>query len=94
VTGTVVGPDQDGDGVDDGSDPFPDDPNRCGDSDADGCDDCSTGHFDLANDCEGPGPGPGGGTPSGCCDANTGSPVGWFALGGLVLGLLYRRRRR
>lgn len=94
VTGTTVGPDSDGDGVTDDQDPAPDDPNVCGDSDGDGCDDCSTGHFDLANDCEGAGGGGGGASPGGCCDAGRGQPVGWFALGGFVLAFVMRRRRR
>jgi hypothetical protein len=89
VTGGV-GPDQDGDGVPDPDDPFPDDPNQCGDSDADGCDDCSTGHFDLTNDCTGGG---GGESPGGCCDAGDRGAGGWFLLGGLVLVTLRRRRR-
>ncbi|MBA3539417.1 MAG: hypothetical protein H0T79_07285 [Deltaproteobacteria bacterium] len=88
------GTDTDGDGVGDNNDPFPDDPRRCGDSDADGCDDCSTGVFDLANDCEGNGNGGdsgGGGTsPGGCCETGSSTPVGWFALAGLV-GLFLAR---
>ncbi len=91
VTGTTVGPDSDGDGVPDENDPDPNDPNVCGDSDADGCDDCSSGHFDLANDCTG-GPG-GGGSESGCCDTGNSSVPGWFTLGGLVIFVLRRRRR-
>jgi len=38
-----VAADRDADGVIDDDDPFPDDPNRCGDSDADTCDDCALG---------------------------------------------------
>jgi len=53
VTGGPVGStDRDGDGVLNGDDPFPDDPNRCGDSDMDMCDDCVSGRFDPANDCD------------------------------------------
>jgi len=43
-------PDSDGDGVADGCDTQPGNPNICGDSDDDTCDDCSSGHFDPAND--------------------------------------------
>ncbi len=93
VTGTVVGPDSDGDGVTDPNDPDPDDPNVCGDSDSDGCDDCSTGHFDLTNDCTGGGGGGGDGSASGCCDTGNSSVPGWMTLGGLVL-FVFRRRRR
>jgi len=43
--------DTDGDQIPDDEDPFPDDPYRCGDSDGDGCDDCSvSGTWDPAND--------------------------------------------
>jgi MYXO-CTERM domain-containing protein len=43
--------DDDGDGVDDGDDEDPLDPNVCGDSDADGCDDCAVeGSPNPAND--------------------------------------------
>ncbi len=42
--------DDDGDGVDDGSDSAPLDPNVCRDLDADGCDDCTSGTDDVAND--------------------------------------------
>ncbi|MBA2539691.1 MAG: hypothetical protein H0V17_08660 [Deltaproteobacteria bacterium] len=92
VTGTTVGPDADGDGVTDDQDPEPDDPNVCGDSDSDGCDDCSTGHFDLTNDCTGGGGG--GEAASGCCDAgDTSTLPGWLALCGLVF-VVGRRRRR
>ncbi|MBA3463040.1 MAG: hypothetical protein H0T46_23995 [Deltaproteobacteria bacterium] len=86
------GSDSDGDGVGDGSDPFPDDPNRCGDSDADGCDDCSTGGFDTENDCEG---GPGGSNSGGCCDAgSSGSGLPTALLGVYVGALLLRSRSR
>lgn len=89
VTGTVVGPDQDGDGVPDGDDLDPEDPNVCGDSDADGCDDCSSGHLDLAADCEG---GPGGASPGGgCCGTGDGG-LGWLGLGIFVAGILLRPR--
>jgi hypothetical protein len=81
-------PDTDGDGVPDSSDPFPDDPTRCGDSNQDGCDDCAGGHFDLANSCSAE-PGHGG-----CCEAGPGSPVAPLALGGLVALWVGRRRRR
>jgi hypothetical protein len=94
VTGTVVGPDQDGDGVTDDQDPFPDDPTQCGDSDGDGCDDCSTGHFDTTNDCTGGGGDDTGGSPGGCCDAGDSGGLGWLGLGILVTGVLVRPRRR
>jgi uncharacterized protein (TIGR03382 family) len=92
VTGIVPpggGNDTDGDGVPDDQDPFPTDPVQCGDSNNDGCDDCSSGHFNTANDCDGPP----GSSPGGCCD--TGSPgAGSLGLGVLVaLGLVRRRRR-
>jgi MYXO-CTERM domain-containing protein len=46
-----VGPDRDGDGIPDGSDPFPDDPRRCGDTDRDTCDDCAVaGRSEPRND--------------------------------------------
>jgi uncharacterized repeat protein (TIGR01451 family)/MYXO-CTERM domain-containing protein len=47
----LVGDDRDGDGIPDVDDPFPDDANRCGDSDRDTCDDCSVaGASDPSND--------------------------------------------
>jgi len=42
--------DDDNDGVDDSSDAEPLNPFVCQDSDADSCDDCSSGFFDVAND--------------------------------------------
>jgi hypothetical protein len=42
--------DQDGDGCQDGVDSAPDDATVCGDTDADGCDDCSSGTFDPDGD--------------------------------------------
>ncbi|HEY5948006.1 MAG TPA: hypothetical protein VIV40_21065, partial [Kofleriaceae bacterium] len=83
------GIDTDGDGVTDGNDPFPDDPTKCGDTDTDGCDDCSSGMFDLVNDCEAPG---GGGTPSGCCE--TGGADGRQLLLAALVGMLLLRPRR
>ena len=77
--------DTDGDGVSDGTDSDPNNPNACGDSDADGCDDCSTGHLDLLGDCDGPGTSDGG-----CCETGSGAG-GPLALSGLV-GLLALRR--
>ena len=90
VSAGVVSGDTDGDGVPDDTDPFPDDPNACGDSDGDGCDDCSGGSFNLANDCSAGG----GGSPGGCCETGSGGPAGQLTLAGLVLALLARRRRR
>ena len=101
---TEVGPgpgDSDGDGVPDDADSDPSDPTKCGDSDADGCDDCSSGHFDLQTDCSGAGTGDGTGdgaaqgeSPGGCCDTGAGpGPMGGsLALAGLIL-LASRRRR-
>ncbi len=43
-------PDDDNDGVEDSIDSDPFDPNVCGDSDNDGCDDCSSGINNPAND--------------------------------------------
>ncbi|HEU4731270.1 MAG TPA: hypothetical protein VFT22_25425 [Kofleriaceae bacterium] len=90
-------PDTDGDGVVDGADPFPTDPTRCGDSNQDGCDDCASGHFDLASECGGPEAADRGG----CCETGAGSqgpgaplrPLGSLALAGLVIGVALRRRR-
>jgi hypothetical protein len=83
------GADSDGDGVPDASDPFPADPMRCGDSDADQCDDCSSGMFDLANDCDAAG-----GSPGGCCDTGVGSKPPALALLAIVGALLLRPRKR
>ncbi|HET7504257.1 MAG TPA: hypothetical protein VFK02_24720 [Kofleriaceae bacterium] len=82
-------PDTDGDGVSDADDPFPDDPTRCGDSNQDGCDDCASGHFDLATECGGGA----GGSHGGCCETGQGGPLGPLVLAGLVLGVGLRRRR-
>lgn len=66
----TVAADRDGDGIPDATDPFPDDPNRCGDSDHDTCDDCAVaGHSDPAND----GPDANG---NGICDAGEGADGG------------------
>jgi len=90
--------DGDGDGVPDETDPFPADPNRCGDSDSDGCDDCSSGHFDPANDGCGPAGndgGPGGGEKSGgCCQTSTPIDAAPQVLVVLFALLLAIRRRR
>jgi len=90
VTGPVDSApvDSDGDGVPDASDVSPNDPNTCGDSNADGCDDCASGHFDPAFECGGSGDGDGG-----CCGAGARGPGGPLALAGLVLAALLRRRR-
>lgn len=66
----------------------------CGDSDTDGWDDCSGGHFDPANDgCENGNPAIG--DKTGCCSADDG-PRGPLMLTALALGALAfpRRRRR
>ena len=73
----------------DNVDTDPSDPNRCGDSDADGCDDCSSGMFDPSNDCD---VDPGGGTPSGCCE--TGGGDGRQLLLALFVGMFLLRPRR
>ena len=93
VTGTVDSGgygDSDGDGVPDASDAAPNDPSSCGDSNADSCDDCASGHFDLGYKCDGGG----GSGDGGCCDAGARAPGGPLALCGLVLALLLRRRPR
>lgn len=91
------GTDTDGDGVADPSDPFPDDPHKCGDADSDGCDDCSSGTYDPANDCNaggdaGTGAGDNGGSPGGCCETGGDGRQAMLAL--LVGALLLRPRRR
>ncbi len=48
-TGTTPA-DTDGDGVANGSDSHPNDKTKCSDQDNDGCDDCSTGTFDVSDD--------------------------------------------
>ncbi len=45
--GDACDPDDDNDGVPDGDDPAPTDPDVCGDSDADQCDDCTVGTDDF-----------------------------------------------
>ena len=62
--------DSDGDGAPDESDPFPNDPAKCGDSDMDTCDDCSSGMFNPANDGCGTGAG-GAGTGGDATGGNT-----------------------
>lgn len=100
-----VAADRDGDGVSDADDPAPDDPNRCGDSDSDGCDDCTSGTFDPARDCaadggrpgDGGGPGGGSGDGDGCgcrLGAGRGGAGGGLALLAVVAGALLLRRRR
>lgn len=99
TSGTIIPPggddvDSDGDGVTDGNDPYPDDPTRCGDSDVDNCDDCSTGRFDTMNDCSGGDAGTNGlgGQDGGCCQTGTDPRSLALALG--ILALMVRRRRR
>jgi len=81
--------DSDGDGVPDGSDPAPTDPHVCGDSNADGCDDCSTGHFDLDERLRG------GPEPARRAAARPDREVQPrpLALGFVVVATLRRRRR-
>jgi MYXO-CTERM domain-containing protein len=104
VTITVV-KDSDGDGVPDDSDPYPDDPKRCGDSDKDNCDDCSQGSFDPANDgpdadgdgiCDAADPTTPDGDGDDGCSCRVAAAPRWGALGlaALLLGLLVVRRRR
>ena len=94
VTGDGPGiVDTDGDGIVDGNDPFPNDPTQCGDADGDGCDDCSSGRFDPANDCTG-GPGANGTASSGCCETGAASPLGSLLLSALVFGVAFLPRRR
>jgi hypothetical protein len=88
--GGGAGGDTDGDGVPDSSDPYPDDPNKCGDNDSDGCDDCSSGQYDPSNDCAVDG---GGGDKSGCCDTG-GADGRQLVVAGLVGLLMLRPRRR
>ncbi len=103
-----VGLDSDGDGVPDDTDPFPLDPNRCGDTDDDTCDDCSQGMgSDPANDgtdtdgdgiCDagegGGGGGDGDGTGCGCRAApGRGSLAGLLAAVAVALVVITRRRR-
>ncbi len=68
--------DDDGDGIDDADDPFPADPNACGDSDGDTCDDCTTaGTFAPEDD----GPDADG---DGLCDAGDSDSGGIAGNGG------------
>ncbi|MBW2464322.1 MAG: hypothetical protein JRH11_21915, partial [Deltaproteobacteria bacterium] len=103
VTGGIIGPDpndRDGDGVVNADDSTPDDRFACGDSDMDGCDDCTSGTFNTANDCSSGGDGgTDGGTGSddggcGCRAAGTGEGATTFALFALVGLALLRRKRR
>ncbi|MDH3786278.1 MAG: metallophosphoesterase, partial [Acidobacteriota bacterium] len=48
--GDVCDSDDDNDGVPDATDSHPLDPFRCSDTEGDGCDDCASGSFDIAND--------------------------------------------
>lgn len=97
--------DRDGDGVADDDDPAPDDRTVCGDSDADGCDDCASGRFDPANDCDPPGvdagsagadagsmDGDGDGGGCGCRVAERRSMAGGALLFFAAASLLHRRR--
>jgi hypothetical protein len=101
TTAAVVPPggatDTDGDGIDDGNDGDPNDPHKCGDFDMDGCDDCSSGHYDPQNDCAAAGDDSvtaETGDHGGCCEAGD-APVGPKALVAFVVGaLLVRPRRR
>ncbi|MDI1435309.1 MYXO-CTERM sorting domain-containing protein [Polyangium sorediatum] len=96
--------DTDGDGVPDETDPSPNDPASCGDSDMDECDDCKSGTFDPGNDGCGPagsgGSGSSGGAssdPAGCgCRIGpaSASPALLLAFSLLGLGLGRRTRRR
>ena len=98
-----VAADRDGDGRADADDAFPDDPTRCGDSDEDGCDDCSSGTFDITRDCVGVDAGTGEGDGDGGCGCRVPgqsegrggrAPMGaaLLLLGGALV--LHRRRGR
>jgi hypothetical protein len=89
--GDTGGGDSDGDGVPDSTDPFPTDPTMCGDSDSDGCDDCSSGQYDPSNDCTAGTGEPG--DKSGCCDTG-GADGRQLLVAGLVGMLMLRPRRR
>jgi hypothetical protein len=98
--------DSDGDGVPDGEDDFPNDPNACGDTDLDTCDDCTSGTRDTTNDgpdadgdgiCDagengGGGDDDGGSPDGGCCQSSRDGATGTGLL--LLVGLLVGRRRR
>ena len=98
--------DSDGDGVPDDTDPYPSDAKRCGDSDKDNCDDCSSGSYDPQND--GPDADKDGMCDSatdptdpeadeGGCGCRVAAAPGWTALTlalGLALLALWRSRRR
>lgn len=99
--------DGDGDGVPDEEDREPGNPNACGDSDQDGCDDCSSGTFDPANDgpdgdgdglCDAGDGGGGAGAEDGDgsgCGCRTGSSDGApLLLAAVALAILSGRRRR
>lgn len=92
-----VAADRDGDGRADEDDEFPDDPTRCGDSDDDGCDDCSSGTFDPANDCRGADAGPGGDADGddgcGCRVPGERNDAPWALLALGAFAFLWRRRR-
>jgi MYXO-CTERM domain-containing protein len=106
VTVTVrVALDSDGDGVPDDDDSDPNDPNACGDTDADTCDDCSGGSFDPANDgpdadgdgtCDAgeDGGGGGGGEDDSGCGCRAGASGGSAFVALALVGLAARRRRR
>lgn len=102
--------DTDGDGAPDETDSSPNDPKACGDSDNDGCDDCSSGTFDPTKDgCESSSNGSSSGSsssggssssdPAGCgCRLGAGGTSSTmllaFSLLGLSLGRRVQRRRR
>ncbi len=95
--------DADGDGVTDGNDEHPNDPNLCGDFDLDGCDDCSSGTYDPANDgedsdgdgqCDGGDDEADGDGDGGCGCRSTGAPGSGAPLLLFAALVLLRRRRR
>jgi MYXO-CTERM domain-containing protein len=109
VTGGPVTMDRDGDGIPDTTDPFPDDRFRCGDSDMDGCDDCTSGTFNTATDCTAPGvdgggtggadgggTGPGDEGGCGCRVAGGGSsgPIAVVLVFAIATSAAWRTRRR
>ncbi len=72
---------------------------NCGNGELDADEICDDGNLEPGDGCsatctdEGPGTGEPGEDAAGCCSSSSGAP-GAFGLGGLVLGLVMRRRRR
>ncbi|MBL4636959.1 MAG: hypothetical protein JKY56_24110 [Kofleriaceae bacterium] len=96
--------DSDGDGIGDVDDSDPNNPNACGDTDNDTCDDCTSGSYDTSNDgpdsdgdgiCDAGDSDADGGSKSSGCGCQTTDPTA-PASGFLffILFALYQRRRR